>query len=100
MLAASAVDAMLKAKNYKDGSLYDRIKQAADAHLITPEMAAWAHDVRLDANDQRHADESVTLPKEADAKRVLDFALALAEFLFVLPARVRRGRESTKKSQT
>ena len=62
MLAASAVDAMLKNKGYKDGSLYARIDDAAAKHLITPDMAAWAHDVRLDANDERHADESSTLP--------------------------------------
>jgi len=51
MLAASAVDAMLKEKGYKDGSLYKRIEQAAGDHLITAEMASWAHEVRLDAND-------------------------------------------------
>ena len=51
MLAASAVDSMLKEKGYKDGSLYKRIEQAAGDHLITAEMASWAHEVRLDAND-------------------------------------------------
>ena len=92
MLAASAVDAMLKFLEYKEGSLYARIRKAAEDHLITDEMQAWAHDVRLDANDLRHADENAGLPQEEDAKRVLDFAMALAEFLFVLPSRVRRGR--------
>lgn len=91
MLAASAVDAMLKAKSYKDGSLYQRIKKAAADHIITGDMADWAHQVRLDANDQRHADESVQFPTMEDAQRSLDFALALAEILFVLPARVTRG---------
>jgi Domain of unknown function (DUF4145) len=55
MLAASAVDAMLKHKNYTVGSLKDRIDKAANDHLITSEMAAWAHEIRLDANDERHA---------------------------------------------
>lgn len=50
MLAASAVDAMLKAKGLTKGSLYARIDEAARSHLITGDMAAWAHDVRLDAN--------------------------------------------------
>jgi len=36
--AASAVDSMLKAKGYKDGSLYSRIKQAEADHLITREI--------------------------------------------------------------
>ncbi len=94
MLTASAVDAMLKAKGHKDGSLNSRIDQAAVAKMITDEMAAWAHEVRLDANDQRHADEAMPLPTQEDAKRTLEFALALAEFIFVLPERVRRGRKN------
>jgi hypothetical protein len=93
MLAASAIDAMLKAKNLTTGSLYDRIDAAAANHLITAEMAAWAHEVRLDANDQRHADTSAQLPGEDDAKKAIAFASALGEFLFVLPARVVRGRK-------
>ena len=97
MLAASAVDAMLKAKNFKEGSLYTRIDKAASEHLITAEMAVWAHDVRLDANDQRHADDEVSLPIIADAKRAVDFALALAQFLFVLPTRVQRGIADAQK---
>src|SRR5712691_7102676 len=62
MLAASSVDAMLKAKGYKEGSLYTRINKAAEDHLITDGMAKWAHDIRLDANDQRHADDNAQLP--------------------------------------
>jgi hypothetical protein len=92
MLTASAVDAMLKAKGLKDGSLNVRINSAAQNHLITPEMAAWAHEIRLDANDQRHDDEAGALPSAADAKKSIEFATALAQFLFVLPARVERGR--------
>ncbi|ERV12373.1 hypothetical protein Q072_03775 [Pseudomonas aeruginosa BL18] len=91
MLTASSVDAMLKEKGLKDGSLYKRIDQAATEHLITTEMAQWAHQVRLGANEQRHADEDAVLPNEADADRAIEFALALAQFLFVLPARVSAG---------
>ena len=91
MLTASAVDAMLKAKNYTEGSLYTRIEEAVSSHLITPEMAQWAHEVKLDANDQRDADEETTLPNSEDAEKVIDFALALADFLFVLPAKIQRG---------
>jgi hypothetical protein len=93
MLTGSAVDAMLKDKGYKDGSLYKRIEAAANDHLITAEMAAWAHEVRLDANDQRHADDEAPLPSEPDAVKVIEFANALAQFLYVLPAQVARGRD-------
>lgn len=98
MLAASSVDSMLKLKGYTDGTLYVRIEKAVADHLITKEMAQWAHEVRLDANDQRHADEVASLPSEQEAQRAIDFASALAEFLFVLPSRVQRG--ITHASQT
>ena len=91
MLAASAVDSMLKAKGLLEGSLYTRIDKAAADHVITQDMAAWAHAVRLDANDQRHADDAASLPTEADAKRVIAFASTLAQLMFVLPSRVARG---------
>jgi len=94
MLTASAVDAMLKDKGFKEGSLNTRIDAAAKEHLITNEMAAWAHEIRLDANDQRHADEAADLPSAADAAKVIEFANALAQFLYVLPARVERGRKT------
>jgi hypothetical protein len=94
MLTASAVDAMLKERGLKEGSLYSRIDTAAKAHLITAEMAAWAHEIRLEANDQRHADEGADMPNSADAEKVIEFAKALAQFLYVLPARVERGRKS------
>jgi hypothetical protein len=94
MLTASAVDAMLKEKGLKDGSLYARIEAAAKDHLISAEMAAWAHEIRLDANDQQHANEEADLPDEANAAKVIEFAITLAQFLFVLPARVEHGRKS------
>jgi hypothetical protein len=97
MLAASAVDAMLKHKSYVDDSLYTRIDKAAKDHVITEDMAKWAHEVRLDANEQRHSDTDVTLPDTSDAERCVAFAKALGEFMFVLPARVTRGREEAKK---
>lgn len=95
MLAASSVDAMLKEKGYKEGSLYTRIDKAAEDKVITSDMAKWAHNIRLDANDQRHADEAMTLPTPQDAQRCVDFALALGQFMFVLPARVQRGISNT-----
>lgn len=96
MLAASSVDAMLKNKGLTEGSLYARIDKAVEQGLITPAMARWAHEVRLDANDQRHADEGAALPSSSQARKCVDFAMALAQFLFVLPARIQRGIENAK----
>ena len=92
MLCASAVDSMLKEKGLKSGSLYARIEKAAEQNLITKEMSLLAHEVRLDANDERHADEAAALPTEEDAKRCINFVKALADFLFILPATIAKGR--------
>ena len=101
MLAASSIDAMLKSKSYREGSLYSRIDLAAKNHLITQEMALWAHNVRLDANEQRHADPESPLPSPDDARRSIDFAVAFAEFLFVLPSKVSKGlKESQAQPQS
>ena len=99
MAAASSVDSMLKAKGLKDGSLCARIEQAAKDHLITEGMKEWAHQVRLDANDQRHSDDNAPLPTADEAKRAVEFAKALGKFLFTLPAMVQRGLQPTKASK-
>jgi hypothetical protein len=98
MLAASAVDAMLKAKALKLGNLYSRIDQAAKDHLITDGMAEWAHEVRLEANDERHEDDDADFPTVEEAKRCIEFVQALGLFLFVLPAKVQKGIEDAKTS--
>lgn len=95
MLAASSIDSMLKNKGYINGNLYSRIDKAAKDHLITLEMATWAHEVRLEANDQRHADEEPELPDSKAAKKVIDFALS--QFLYVLPSKVEKGIKQAKE---
>jgi len=96
MLCASAVDAMLKEIGLTEGSLYSRINTASDNRMITSEMAIWAHQVRLEANDQRHADAEADLATVDDAKKSIEFTQTLAEFLFVLPSKVTRGIETTR----
>lgn len=91
LVCNSSIDEMLKLKGYTVGSLYSRIDQAVKSHLLTPEMGVWAHEVRLTSNELRHADEQVLSPTIEDARRLIRFALALAEFVFVLPSKVQRG---------
>jgi len=91
MLSASAVDAMLEEKGLKDGRVYERIHDAVAQHLISEDMAQWAHQVTLDPNDPRYVDGRASMPSLEDAQRCLGFALTLADVLFVLPGRVTRG---------
>lgn len=96
MLAASSIDAMLKDKGFIEGSLHNRIGEAAKAKIITDSMKDWAHQIRLEANDIRHADINATKPTSKDAERILEFTSALAKFLYELPALVNKGIETSK----
>ena len=96
MLCASAVDAMLKEMGLIEGSLYKRINEAAKNGMMTKEMSTWAHQVRLEANDQRHSDTEASIPTVEEAKQSIEFTQTLAEFLFVFPSKVTKGIEATK----
>jgi hypothetical protein len=89
---------MLQAKDYVDGSLYHRIDKACSAGLLTQEMGSWAHEIRLASNAPRHADLDDPHLTHEEASNLLEFATALAQFLFELPARVQRGRPSQQVS--
>lgn len=96
VMAASAVDAMLKEMGYSSGSLYTRIDKAVADHKLTADMGEWAHNVRLGANRPRHADENSPNLTRDEAKQSVDFAEALGQFLFVLAAQVRRGLQAAQ----
>jgi hypothetical protein len=91
MVAGSAVDAMLKAHELVEGSLYTRIDEALAKNLLTKGMADWAHSVRLGSNRPRHVDKEKPHVSPEEAKQSVDFAEALGNFLFVLTARIDRG---------
>lgn len=99
VMAGSAVDAMLKELNYRDGSVYARIEKAVQDNILTAGMGEWAHSVRLGANRPRHADEERPHVTAEEAKQSVEFAEALGQFLFVLKARIERGiSEATGKA--
>lgn len=96
MVAGSAVDAMLKTLGYEKGSVYERIEKAVSDHKLTEDMGAWAHEVRLGSNRPRHADAEKPHVEPAEAKQSVEFAEALAFFLFVLTKRIERGKKAAE----
>ncbi|UHG92531.1 DUF4145 domain-containing protein [Spirosoma oryzicola] len=102
IMSNSAVDMMLKEKGYDDpkASVYHRIIQAVTDGLLTEEMGEWAHDIRLESNNPRHADLKAIPAELSDAKRCLEFAKVLGEFLFVLPSKVKRGLKNEVDDQS
>jgi hypothetical protein len=97
-MAGSAVDAMLKRLGYEKGHVYDRIDAAVRDHKLTENMGKWAHEVRLGSNRPRHADKENPHVSDRQAKQSVDFAEALAFFLFVLTKQIERGTEAAKKA--
>jgi len=93
VMSASSIDAMLKDNGLAEGTLYIRIGQAVTNGIITQKMADWAHRVRLDANNPRHADDQTPHMTAEDARRAFDFANALTEYLYLLPSRMPPGGE-------
>lgn len=96
VMAGSAVDAMLKELGYEDGSVYTRINRAVADHRLTESMGAWAHSVRLGANNPRHADKDKPHILPAEAVQSVEFAEALGNFLFVLTKRIERGKKAAE----
>lgn len=100
VMAASAVDAMLVALGYDDGSsLYDRINLAVTDGHLTQKMADWAHHVRLEANRPRHADKENPRLSPEEARKVVEFAEGLGNFLFVLSAQIAKAMEPVSSEQ-
>jgi hypothetical protein len=96
VMAGSAVDAMLKAKGYTEGTLYSRIDSAKADAILTAGMAEWAHSVRLGSNRPRHADKDSPHVSPEDARRSVDFAEALGNFLFVLTSQIEAALKVVK----
>lgn len=99
VMAGSAVDAMLKNKEYTEGSLYTRIDQALADGVLTQGMAEWAHSVRLGSNRPRHSDAENPHVTPDEAKQSVEFAEALGNFLFVLTARIERGIAAAQEAE-
>jgi hypothetical protein len=74
-----------KAPGEADKPLVKRIDALATAGLITADMQAWAHQIRLGGNDAAHDDEPFA---EVDAERLFKFTDAFLRYAYTLPAMV------------
>ncbi len=69
--------------------LEKRINKLAEEHRITPDLQAWAHELRLDGNDALHGDADATEEMTKQMGRLCYFLLI---YLFSLPSQVASGR--------
>ncbi len=70
------------------GNLKERIN-GLSPDLATPAMKAWAHHVRLEANEAAHEPEEFT---KEDAKRLHVFAEMFLTYAFTLPAMLAKAK--------
>ena len=74
------------------GTLFSRIDEAAKQHALTPDLAKWAHHIRLEGNKAVHD----TGPyEEEDAKSLAAFTEMVLRYLFTLPGMVQEKKQLT-----
>ena len=90
MMFRKTLDTGLKAK-FPDikGTLEKRIDKAAELRGLTPDLAEWAHRIRLDGNDAAHEEEP---SEEEDASRLCAFTKMVLLYLFTLPGMLKKAR--------
>jgi hypothetical protein len=67
--------------------LVRRIDLLAEAQKITPDLAQWAHEIRLGGNDAAHEEEPFT---QEEAEELRNFIENFLRYAFTLPSAVRR----------
>jgi len=75
------------------GTLFTRIKKAAKKHELTSDLAAWAHQIRLNGNKAAHEEE---LFSQQDAKRLSVFTEMVLRYLFTLPGMLDQARSESE----
>lgn len=77
------------------GKLVTRIDKAAKSGKLTPQLAEWAHHVRLEGNDAVHDDDPFTVEEAAALHKFTELVLM---YLFTLPGMLeeRRGEPAAE----
>ena len=88
-----ALDVGLKAKFpdiSRTLSLFQRIEKAEETGGLTPELAEWAHQIRLDGNDAAHEEEPFS---KEDAENLHTFTDLVFRYLFTLPGMLAKAQQ-------
>lgn len=74
------------------GSLAKQLRQLAQDGTLTPSLAEWADAIRLLGNAGAHPNELEPV-SQSEAEELSRLSSSVIEYLYVVPARVRRARE-------
>lgn len=72
-----------------------RIKKAADDHLLTSDLAEWAHRIRYMGNEAVHEDVFT----EAQAREMSAFTEIMLQYMFTLPGKLSAARDAVEKRE-
>ncbi|MCW3052402.1 MAG: hypothetical protein JWN14_1572 [Chthonomonadales bacterium] len=93
-MARRTLEAITVEKGETSGTLSDRLKVLATSHVLLPDLAEWAKEVRLIGNTGAHYDPLDKATME-DARDLLNFIQALMGYFYELPATLARRRNKT-----
>ncbi len=93
----SALEAALKDK-FPDlsGTLFERIQKAAEHNALTPDLAEWAHEIRIEGNQAAHEDQPY---QREDAERLEAFTDMVFRYLFTLPGMLQERKQQLSPQQ-
>lgn len=73
------------------GTLYERIEKAAKQHKLMPDLADWAHQIRLDGRNAVHEEEPFS---KEEAERLSTFTKLILLYLFSLPGMIDQAQKT------
>ena len=77
-------------------NLFSRIKKAAEQHALTPDLAEWAHHIRIEGNKAVHKGPY----QEKDARELEAFTDMVLRYLFTLPGMLEERKRQLLKAAT
>jgi hypothetical protein len=96
-MARATLQLAVRERQAQGDSLAEEIADLADKHVITPDMADWAKEVRLGGNLALHPKPGQPVSEE-EATEIIDFADALLTYLYTIPAQVAARRKQSPTS--
>lgn len=92
MMCRSAMQAATRSLDAQGKDLKAEIDNLADRHLIPESLRDWAHEIRDGGNLAAHPEPGKRVEK-TDAQELMALAESIFEYLFVIPAQVKKRRE-------
>lgn len=89
-----ALDTALKGKFPEiKGDLHKRIEKAQEMRELTPALAEWSHQIRLDGNEAAHSEDPFS---QEDAERLQTFTNLVLLYLFTLPGMLAKAQRASE----